>query len=172
MSDVLIGKKAREGLDEREEERVRDIVSRAVRRYRDHEGSLIRILHLVQEEVGCLPLAVQKQVSSALDIPLSEVSGVVTFYSFFSTRPRGKHVIRICLGTACYVRGGRKVVDHLLRSLHVELGETTEDGMFTLEIARCIGACGLAPAMMIDGEVYRQVNVNRLDAILAKIRNA
>jgi NADH:ubiquinone oxidoreductase subunit E len=96
------------------------------------------------------------------------VSGVVTFYSFFSTQPRGKHTIRVCLGTACYVRGGKKIVDHLMQSLGVGIGETTKDGKFTFEIARCIGACGLAPAMMIDDTVYKQVNVNKLDSILNK----
>lgn len=143
-------------------------VDHIISRYKDHEGSLIQILHLVQEEYGYLPLEVQKRIATALHIPLSEVSGVVTFYSFFSTKPRGEHTIRICLGTACYVRGGKKIVDHLMRTLHVEMGETTLDGRFTFEVARCIGACGLAPAMMIDNEVYKQVTVQKLDAILAK----
>jgi NADH:ubiquinone oxidoreductase subunit E len=143
-------------------------VDRIIAQYRDHRGSLIQILHLVQESYGYLPLEVQKRIAVALDIPLSEVSGVVTFYSFFSEKPRGLHIIRVCLGTACYVRGGKKIVDHLLHALNVELGETTSDGRFTFEVARCIGACGLAPAMMIDGEVYKQVNVNKVNAILAK----
>jgi NADH:ubiquinone oxidoreductase subunit E len=111
---------------------------------------------------------VQKKVAVALDIPLSEVSGVVTFYSFFSEKPRGRHTIRVCLGTACYVRGGKKLVDKLMSTLGVEIGGTTADGRFTFEVARCIGACGLAPAMMIDDEVYKQVNANKLDAILAR----
>ena len=81
--------------------------------------------------------------------------------------PRGKHTIRVCLGTACYVRGGKRVVEHLQQKLGVSLGETTEDGLFTLEVARCIGACGLAPAMLIDDQVYRKVTVNKLDSILA-----
>jgi len=143
-------------------------VDRIIEQYKDHRGSLIQILHLVQESYGYLPLPVQKRIAVALDLPLSEVSGVVTFYSFFSTKPRGLHTIRVCLGTACYVRGGKKIIDHLMRSLNVELGETTADGRFTFEVARCIGACGLAPAMMIDGEVYKQVNVNKIDAILDK----
>jgi len=139
--------------------------------YRGKEGSLIQVLHRAQEIYGCLPLELQTYIASRMDIPVSEVSGVVTFYSFFSTKPRGKHTIRVCLGTACYVRGGKKIVESLKEKLGVDIGGTTEDGLFTFEVARCIGACGLAPAMMIDGTVYKQVNVNRLDSILAKYRN-
>ena len=120
--------------------------------YRGKEGSLISVLHMAQGIYGYLPLEVQRTVADALDIPLSEVSGVVSFYSFFSTQPRGEHTIRVCLGTACYVRGG----------------DTTEVRKFTLEVARCIGACGLAPAMSIDGQVYKQVNPDKLEQILAR----
>lgn len=136
--------------------------------YKGKQGSLIQILHLAQEIYGCLPLEVQMYIAQALDIPLSEVSGVVSFYSFFSTKPRGKHTIRICLGTACYVRGGKKLVERLQEILKIQIGETTQDGKFTFEIARCIGACGLAPALMIDNVVYKQVNVNKLESILSK----
>ena len=139
--------------------------------YRGKEGSLIQVLHLAQEIYGCLPRELQTYIASEMGIPVSEVSGVVTFYSFFSTKPRGKHTIRVCLGTACYVRGGKKIVESLKEKLGVDIGGTTEDGRFTFEVARCIGACGLAPAMMIDGTVYKQVNVNRLDSILAKYKN-
>jgi NADH-quinone oxidoreductase E subunit len=139
--------------------------------YKDKEGSLIQILHLAQQVYGYLPLDVQLFIADSLNIPLSEVSGVVTFYSFFSTKPRGRHTIRVCMGTACYVRGGKKIVEGLKEKLDVEVGETTKDGRFTFEVARCIGACGLAPAMMIDDVVYKQVNINRLDAILSKYDN-
>jgi len=136
--------------------------------YKDKEGSLIQVLHLAQEIYGYLPLELQIFIAEKMDLPLSEVSGVVTFYSFFSTKPRGKHTIRVCLGTACYVRGGKKIVDGLKEKLGIDVGETTQDGKFTFEVARCIGSCGLAPAMMIDDVVYKQVNVNKLNAILAK----
>ena len=136
--------------------------------YREKEGNLIQILHIAQELYGFLSLELQQHIAQALNKPLSEVSGVVTFYSFFSTKPRGEHTIRVCLGTACYVRGGKKIVDALQKTLHVDIGETTEDGKFTFEVARCIGACGLAPAMMIDDVVYKQVNINKLDAILSR----
>lgn len=136
--------------------------------YKDKEGSLIQILHLAQEIYGFLPLDVQKYIANSLDKSLSEVSGVITFYSFFSTKPRGLHTIRVCLGTACYVRGGKKLVERLQELLAIQLGETTRDGKFTFEIARCIGACGLAPAMMIDDVVYKQVKVNNIESILSK----
>ncbi len=136
--------------------------------YKDKEGSLIQILHIAQELYGHLSLELQEHIAGRLNKPLSEISGVVTFYSFFSTKPRGEHVIRVCLGTACYVRGGRKIVEALQKTLGVDIGETTEDGKFTFEVARCIGACGLAPAMMIDNVVYKQVNINKLDSILSR----
>lgn len=136
--------------------------------YKNREGSLIQILHLAQEIYGFLPLELQKHIASSLDMPLSQVSGVVSFYSFFSTKPRGEHTIRVCLGTACYVRGGKKLVERLHDLLDIDLGETTSDGKFTFEVARCIGACGLAPAMMIDNTVYKQVNVKKLESILSK----
>ncbi len=139
--------------------------------YKDKEGSLIQILHLSQQIYGYLPLDVQVFIADSLKIPLSVVSGVITFYSFFSTEPRGRHTIRVCLGTACYVRGGKKIVESLKEKLEVDVGGTTKDGKFTFEVARCIGACGLAPAMMIDDVVYKQVNVNKLNAILAKYDN-
>lgn len=136
--------------------------------YKGREGCLIQVLHAAQKIYGYLPLELQEIVASNLNLPLSEVSGVVSFYSFFSTQPRGQHTIRVCMGTACYVRGGKKIVEHLQKTLGVELGGTTADGKFTFEIARCIGACGLAPAMMIDDVVYKQMTPVKVDAILAK----
>lgn len=136
--------------------------------YKDKEGSLIQILHAAQEIYGYLPLELQEFIANTLQKPLSEVTGVVTFYSFFSTKPRGTHTIRVCLGTACYVRGGKKIIEALQKKLNVEIGGTTDDGKFTFEVARCIGSCGLAPAMMIDNVVYKQVNPNKLDTILSQ----
>ena len=136
--------------------------------YTSTEGSLIQILHVAQELYGHLSLELQEHIAKRLGKPLAEVSGVTTFYSFFSTTPRGEHIIRVCLGTACYVRGGKKIVDALQKTLGVGIGGTTADGKFTFEIARCIGACGLAPAMMIDDVVYRQVNISKLDGILSR----
>ncbi|UWG95658.1 NAD(P)H-dependent oxidoreductase subunit E [Dehalobacter sp. DCM] len=145
-----------------------DRIGEIIEKYRDREGSLIQVLHMAQNIYGYLPLELQKYIAERMDKPLSEVSGVITFYSFFSTQPKGKHTIRVCLGTACYVRGGKKIVDKLIEILGVEIGDTTPDGIFTLEVMRCIGACGLAPAMMIDDVVYKQVNPNKLQQILNK----
>jgi len=138
--------------------------------YKGKEGNLIQILHAAQELYGYLSPELLEVISDTLKKPLSEISGVATFYSFFSTKPRGRHTIRVCLGTACYVRGGKKIVDALQKTLNVEVGDTTVDGRFTFEVARCIGACGLAPAMMIDNTVYKQVNPNKLDAILSQYK--
>ncbi|MDD2568853.1 MAG: NADH-quinone oxidoreductase subunit NuoE [Clostridia bacterium] len=146
-------------------------INEVIEHYKNKEGSLIQVLHQAQNIYGYLPLEVQKLVADGLGKPVSEVSGVVSFYSFFSTQPRGKHTIRVCLGTACYVRGGKKLVDRLCDILDIKVGDTTADRQFTFEVARCIGACGLAPAMMIDDVVYKQVNPDKLNAILAKYKD-
>jgi NADH-quinone oxidoreductase E subunit len=141
-------------------------IGRIIDEYRDKEGSLIQILHLAQGIYGYLPMELQRFIAQKLDIPLSKVYGVVTFYSFFTTHPRGENTIRVCLGTACYVRGGKKIIEKLKELLRIDVGETTEDGKFTLEVMRCIGACGLAPAMTINDKVYKQVNPEKLQGIL------
>jgi NADH:ubiquinone oxidoreductase subunit E len=136
--------------------------------YRDRPGALIPVLQITQTIFGYLPGAALKRIALSLGKAYSEVAGVVGFYSFFSTRPRGRHLIRVCLGTACYVRGGRQVLEALRRKLGVEVGETTEDRTFTLEVARCFGACGLAPAMCIDEEVFKRVRAARVGEILRR----
>lgn len=133
-------------------------------------GSLIQALHMAQGLYGHLPLQVQQVVADAMGMPVAQVSGVVSFYSYFTTKPRGRHTIRVCLGTACYVRGGKKIVDRLGEELGIGVGDTTADGAFTLEVARCIGACGLAPAMSVDDVVYKQVHPDKLDLILDRYR--
>ena len=154
-----------------EKEQAFEKVANVIDLYKDKEGSLIQVLHLAQVIYGYLPMELQEFISEKMDIPLSDVSGVVSFYSFFSTVPRGEHTIRVCMGTACYVRGGKKIVEFLQDRLGVELGGTTEDGRFTFEIARCIGACGLAPAMMIDDKVFKQVSPAKLGPILDAYQN-
>ncbi len=151
-----------------EEQKKYDEIRNIIDLYRAKEGSLIQVLHAAQKIYGYLPLELQQFIADTMGIPFSEVSGVVSFYSFFSVQPRGQHTIRVCLGTACYVRGGKKLVEHLLKTLNVELGGTTADGKFTFEVARCIGACGLAPAIMIDDVVYKQMTPTKLNALLAK----
>lgn len=154
--------------EEENEQHKYDRITEIIEKYKHREGSLIQVLHLSQNIFGYLPLELQIFISDRMNKPLSEVSGVITFYSFFSTQPRGKHTIRVCMGTACYVRGGKKLIDRLEGILGVPVGSTTEDKKFTFEIARCIGACGLAPAMMIDDVVFKQVNPDKLDSILSK----
>jgi NADH:ubiquinone oxidoreductase subunit E len=141
-------------------------IANVIEMYREKEGSLIQVLHRSQAIYGCLPLEAQQFIAERMGISLAKVSGVVTFYSFFSTAPKGEHTIRVCMGTACYVRGGRKIEEYLTKHLGVAAGGTTSDGKFTFEIARCFGSCGLAPAMMIDDTIYKQVNINKLDKIL------
>ena len=145
-----------------------DRIAQVIDEYKDKEGSLIQILHMAQGIYGYLPLELQQFIAERLGKPLSEVYGVATFYSFFSTKPRGENTIRVCLGTACYVRGGKKIVDRLIEILGINIGETTQDGKFTLEVMRCIGACGLAPAMTINDKVYKQVNPDKLQTIIEK----
>ena len=139
---------------------------------KDTGGAVMPALQRAQEIYGYLPIRVQECVAAAFGLPLEEVYGVSTFYSNFRLQAIGKYKVSVCLGTACYVRGGKRVVEALQQKLGIDLNETTEDGLFTLEVARCIGACGLAPAMMIDDAVYKQVNVNKLDAILAGFKKA
>jgi NADH:ubiquinone oxidoreductase subunit E len=137
----------------------------------DHkESNLIQILHMGQAIFGYLSAEVQSFIAEKMDIPNSKVNSVLTFYSFFSTKPKGKYTVSICLGTACYVRGGKEVVNKLKEVLSIDVGETTEDKMFSLQVMRCIGACGLAPAMTINDKVYKQVNPNKLHRILGMLK--
>jgi NADH:ubiquinone oxidoreductase subunit E len=138
--------------------------------YDRKESNLIQILHMAQAIFGYLSPEVQSFIALKMDIPNSKVNSVLTFYSFFSTRPKGKYTVSICLGTACYVRGGKDVVNKLKEVLAIEVGETTEDKMFSLQVMRCIGACGLAPAMTINEKVYKQVNPNKLHRILGMLK--
>ena len=154
--------------DEEKLSKIEELVGKIINEYEDKESSLIQILHRVQGIYGFLPLNIQKFIADRIDIPLSRVSGVVTFYSFFSTKPRGKYVIKICLGTACYVKGGEKIVEKIKEILKVSVGETTPDRKFSFEVMRCIGACGLAPAIMINDKVYDQVTPEKLETILKK----
>lgn len=136
--------------------------------YERKESNLIQILHMAQTIFGYLPEEVLRFISAEMDMPLSKIKGVVSFYSLFSTEPKGRHTIQVCLGTACYVRGGKKVIEKLNKLLDIDVGKTTKDQRFTLEVMRCIGACGLAPALSIDGEIHKRVNPNKLQEILKK----
>ncbi len=135
-------------------------------RYIDEKTPLMMILSDIQKEYGYIPLDVQEIVSEKTGVPVAEIYGVVTFYSFFSLKPKGKFVIGVCLGTACYVKGAQQVVDKFAELLGIQPGETTADGMFTLDALRCIGACGIAPAVTINGKVYPKVSLSEISKII------
>lgn len=134
------------------------------------KGALIEILHKAQDIFGYLPRDVQLYISRKLGIPGAEVFGVVSFYSYFTTKPRGKHTLSICMGTACFVRGADKVIEKFKEKLGVESNEITEDGLFTLRDVRCIGACGLAPVVTVDDKVYGRVKEEDIDEIIKAYR--
>ena len=138
--------------------------------YRDVPGALIPVLQIAQAMFGYLPETALKRIAVALNKSYSEVAGVVGFYSFFTTVPRGKHIVRVCLGTACYVRGGKQVLETLKDLLDIEVGETTADRNFSLDVGRCFGACGLAPVVMIDDDVHQSVRPTKLAKILEQYR--
>ena len=157
-----------EGRDELQEFSPEELaaVDAIIERYKLKPGSLIPVLEEIQEAIGYLPKTIQRKVALGLNIPFSEVYGVVTFYSFFTIAPKGRHQIRCCLGTACYVRGGKKVLDKLIQTLKIHPGETTHDRRFSLETVRCLGACGLAPTIVIDDENYPQVKPSKVNELI------
>ncbi|MFH0994261.1 MAG: NAD(P)H-dependent oxidoreductase subunit E [Pseudomonadota bacterium] len=148
----------------------RDAVDSVITRNCSKPGALIPVLEEVQEILGYLPKPILKEIALRLKIPFSEVWGVVTFYSFFTTTPRGRHTVRCCLGTACYVRGGKNNLEKLSSLLHIEPGATTEDNRFSLETVRCLGACALAPVVAADGETFAQVKPMRIPEILEEFK--
>lgn len=139
-------------------------------RYADERTPLMMILSDIQKEYGYIPLEVQEIVSERTGLSVAEIYGVVTFYSFFSLKPKGKYIIGCCLGTACYVKGAQKVIDKFSECLGIDAGGTTEDGLFTLDALRCIGACGIAPAVTINGKVYPKVSEDAVPEIIEEYR--
>lgn len=136
--------------------------------FNNEAGELINVLHKVQGTFGYLPAEVQEAVAAELNVPVAKVYGVVTFYSFFTMTPKGKHPISICTGTACYVRGAEKVLDEFKKNLKIEVGETTTDGKFSIACLRCVGACGLAPVVMVGSKTYGRVAPEMVKDILAE----
>ena len=130
---------------------------------------LITILNEVQEKYGYIPKVAQVEIANYLGIPLAEVYGVITFYSRFSLEPKGKYNVSICLGTACFVKGSKELLERAKQKLGIEEGKTTEDGMFSLDTTRCVGACGLAPVFTINNEVYGKATVKKLDEVLDEL---
>ena len=146
-------------------------ISEICDRYKDETTPLMMILSDIQKEYGYIPLEVQELVSEKTGISVAEIYGVVTFYSFFSLKPKGKNVIGCCLGTACYVKGAQQVIDKFSEILKIKPGETSQDGLFTLDALRCIGACCVAPAVQINGKVYAQMTVDKVAPLIEEFRN-
>ena len=140
-------------------------------RYAGEKTPLIMILSDIQREYGYVPIEVQEIVSAKTGISVAEIYGVVTFYSFFSLTPKGKYVIGCCLGTACYVKGAQQIIDKFSEILKIKPGDTTEDGLFTLDALRCIGACGIAPAVQINGTVYPKMSVDKVAPLIEQYKN-
>ena len=137
--------------------------------YKQEKDNLIPMLEEVQEKFGYIPKEAQKELSEYLNIPMAEIYGVITFYSRFTLEPKGKYSISICLGTACFVKGSQKIMDRLKDRLKIESGQTTKDGLFSIDETRCVGACGLAPVFTVNGEVHGRATVKMLDEVLDKI---
>jgi NADH:ubiquinone oxidoreductase subunit E len=137
-------------------------------KYKGQEGMVIRILQQAQNLFGYLPMEVQSHISDKLDIPISTINGIVSFYSLFSEKAQGKYIVEVCMGTACYVKGAQEVLNALKEEIKIDEGETSLDGLFTLKATRCIGACGLAPVMTINEEVYGRLTPDDIPGILRK----
>ena len=153
-----------------EEAKLYEQLDKIIEKHKDVRGPLIQVLHAAQELFGYLPEMAQAKIAEGLNVPLSEVHGVLSFYSFFTTVPRGKHTIRVCLGTACYVRGGKQVLEKFEKELGIGTNDTTEDRQFSLEINRCVGACGLAPVVTVGADIYRRVKEDKIPQIIAKYK--
>lgn len=139
-----------------------------IREYRDVPGGTMPVMQQAQEIFGYLPLEVQQMIADGLGIPVKEVYGIATFYSLFTLNPKGKYQISVCLGTACYVKGAQQILDKVVELLDCPVGSITSDGRFSVDAARCIGACGLAPVMMINDDVYGRLTPDMIPEILAK----
>jgi NADH:ubiquinone oxidoreductase subunit E len=137
-----------------------------IARYKGKPGGLIPVLEEAQVVLDYLPIPIQERIAKGLNLPLAQVYGVVTFYSFFTMKPRGRHTGRVCLGTACYVRGGKAIAESIVKEFKVEEGETTQDRRFTYETVRCLGACGLAPVIVVDENVHGRVKTQKMKSVL------
>src|SRR5574344_2970787 len=139
--------------------------------HKKEPSPLMPILEEIQKKYGYIPLEVQQLISDQIGIPVSEIYGVVTFYNFFSLTPKGKYVIGVCLGTACYVKNSQAIIDKFETILGIEPGQTTDDGLFTIEAIRCMGACALAPAVSVNGKVYPQMTVDKVAPLIEEYRH-
>ncbi len=154
---------------EANEENIRELKI-FIKENKGKKGALMAVLHKAQDLFGYLPIEVQRMISEELRIPLSEIYGVATFYSQFSLIPKGKYKIGICLGTACYVKGAQEILEKLKEVLGIDVGQTTPDRKFSIDATRCLGACGLAPVMMINDDVYGRLTVDDIEEIINKYK--
>ncbi|MGV8906771.1 MAG: NAD(P)H-dependent oxidoreductase subunit E [Acetobacterium sp.] len=147
------------------------LVKEIIAKHKNVKGSLIPILHEVQGLYGYLPAEVQAKIAKEMNVPMAEVFGVISFYSAFALNPKGRFKIALCMGTACYVKGSGPILDKLKEQLNIGMGETTDDGEFTLEECRCLGACGLAPVLTINGKVFGRLTKEDVDGIIAECKS-
>lgn len=153
------------------DEKVKQEVDEILNQFVQDKQNLITILNEVQEKYGYIPKIAQLEIADYLKIPVAEVYGVITFYSRFTLNPKGKYNISICLGTACFVKGSKEILERAKEKLGIDEGETTADGMFSLDTTRCVGACGLAPVFTVNNEVYGKATVKKLDEVLEELKN-
>ncbi len=144
-------------------------IQEILNQYTTVKDNLIPILNEIQVKYGYIPLIAQTKISEYLSIPMAEIYGVITFYSRFTLKPKGKYAISVCLGTACFVKGSEKIMERLKQRLQIKEGETTKDGKFSIDATRCVGACGIAPVFTVNGEVYGRATVKKLDEVLDKL---
>ncbi len=153
-------------LTEQENIKVEEIISK----YEKSRSSIIPALQQIQDTIGFLPLDVQRKVASGIGVPEKDVYGVVTFYSFYTMIPRGKYNIRVCMGTACFVKGGKQIMDNISKGLQIEPGQTTPDRIYSLQVNRCVGACGIAPVIIINDKVYKKVDPDTIMDIVNSLQ--
>ncbi len=151
-------------------EKTIDLIKEVCASFGNKEGELINVLHQVQNKLGYLPAEVQEVIARELNMSVAKVYGVVTFYSYFTMKPQGEFPISICMGTACYVRGAEQVLSEFKRQLKIEVGQTTDDGKFSLSSLRCVGACGLAPVVMVGDKVFGRVSAQQVAKIIAEYK--
>ena len=159
--------KCKNCMDEKTVKELEQILSK----YTNDKSNLIQILNEVQEKFGYVPTIVQEEIAKYLGIEVAEVYGVVTFYSRFTLKPKGKYAISVCMGTACFVKGGEQILERVKQKLGIEEGQTTEDGKFSIDATRCIGACGLAPVFTVNEEVYGKATPQKVDEVIKEYQN-
>ena len=153
------------------EKKIKEETNELLKEYKQEKDNLIQILNAVQEKYGYIPKTSQMEISKYLNISMAEIYGVITFYSRFTLEPKGKYNISVCLGTACYVKGSQKILDRLKERLKLEEGKTSEDGKFSIDTTRCVGACGIAPVFTVNDEVYGKATVKKLDEVIDSLEN-